>query len=185
MVGEGQNTLIGGLGNDTYVTGVTGGTDTITEALNAGTDTVETAVTLTLGANLENLTLSGTLAINGTGNALANTITGNAGADVFVFSGTLGAGNIDRILSYDRLTDQIEIENAVFARMIDTNLALAASTFTSNLTGLATLATQRIIYETDTGFLWFDQDGTGGVAARHFATVTIGTALAASEFTVI
>ena len=164
---------------------------------------VQISVSYTLGANLENLTLTDTTAINLTGNALAQSITGNAGAnridgkggndtltggagaDVFVFTSALGATNIDRIVGYTAAADQIEIENAVFTGMIDNNVALAASAFTSNLTGLATLATQRIIYETDTGFLWFDQDGTGGVAARHFATVTIGTALAASEFTVI
>ncbi|MTV33375.1 RTX toxin, partial [Rhodoblastus acidophilus] len=77
--GGGSDILIGGLGDDTYVTD---GGDTITEAANAGTDTVQSSVSLTLGANLENLTLTGTAAINGTGNALNNTITGNAAANV-------------------------------------------------------------------------------------------------------
>ena len=80
------NVLTGGAGNDTYVVG-TG--DTVTEAASAGTDTVQSAITWTLGANLENLTLTGTTAINGTGNALDNILTGNSAANVL----TGGAGN--------------------------------------------------------------------------------------------
>ena len=76
----GADTLVGGLGNDTYVTD---GGDTITEAAGAGTDLVlSSATTYTLPANLENLTLTGAAAINGTGNALNNRITGNGAANV-------------------------------------------------------------------------------------------------------
>ncbi|MBX3340380.1 MAG: hypothetical protein KF711_02245 [Nitrospira sp.] len=75
------NTLTGGAGDDTYVVG-TG--DTVVEALNAGLDTVQSTVTWTLGANLENLTLSGAAAINGTGNTLANSLIGNAGNNVLM-----------------------------------------------------------------------------------------------------
>jgi Ca2+-binding RTX toxin-like protein len=61
--GTGADTLIGGLGNDTYFTD---GGDTITEAVKGGIDTVRSFVTLTLGANLENLTLTQSAAIDGT-----------------------------------------------------------------------------------------------------------------------
>jgi len=73
--GTGADEMIGGTGNDTYSVDNVG--DTIEEHLNEGTDTVNVSnlVNFTLGANLENLVLlTGT---NGTGNALANTITGN------------------------------------------------------------------------------------------------------------
>ena len=120
--------------------------------------------------------------LGGVGN---DTLTRGAGTDVFVFSTTLGVTNVDRIVGYDRFTDQIEIENTVFTNMIDTNSVLADAAYTFNLTGTATKGAHRIIYETDTGFLWFDQDGLGGVAAKHFATVAIGTALNAAELTVI
>jgi Ca2+-binding RTX toxin-like protein len=77
--GAGNDTLIGGLGNDTYT--VDSNTDTIIENAGEGTDTVSSSVTFSLSAlvNIENLTLTGTAAINGTGNTANNVITGNSG----------------------------------------------------------------------------------------------------------
>ena len=75
--GVGADTMAGGLGNDTYVVDNAG--DVVTESAGEGTDTVQSSVTYTLGANVENLTLTGSASINGTGNALANIITGNSG----------------------------------------------------------------------------------------------------------
>ena len=82
----GKNTLSGGAGNDYYI--IQTATDVVVENANAGTDTVQTTVTHTLGANIENLVLGGTTAINGTGNALNNTLTGNSAANVL--TGSLG-----------------------------------------------------------------------------------------------
>jgi Ca2+-binding RTX toxin-like protein len=74
------DTLIGGAGNDTY--NVSNPGDVIVEAVGGGTDTVVTTIaSYTLGANLENLTHNGAGSFIGTGNALANVITGGAGAD--------------------------------------------------------------------------------------------------------
>ena len=80
------NVLTGGAGSDTYVVGAG---DTVVEAATEGTDLVQSAVSWTLGANLENLTLTGTEAINGTGNSLNNLLTGNSAANVL----TGGAGH--------------------------------------------------------------------------------------------
>jgi Ca2+-binding RTX toxin-like protein len=85
--GLGNDTMVGGAGNDTYVVDAT--TDVVTELASQGTDTVQSSVSHTLGANVENLTLSGTAAINATGNTLANVLTGNSGNNLL--SG--GAGN--------------------------------------------------------------------------------------------
>ena len=60
--------MAGGAGNDTYIVDNTG--DVVTEAANAGTDLVYSSVTYTLTANVENLTLTGSSNINGTGNTL-------------------------------------------------------------------------------------------------------------------
>ena len=77
--GTGADTLIGSQGDDTYVVDNVG--DVVTENLNEGTDLVQSSVTYTLSANVEMLTLTGTAAINGTGNSLGNTLIGNAGAN--------------------------------------------------------------------------------------------------------
>lgn len=73
--GAGADTLIGGTGNDTYV--VDNLLDTTIEAAGEGIDTVKSNLTWTLSDNLDNLTLTGTAAIDGTGNTLDNVITGN------------------------------------------------------------------------------------------------------------
>ena len=78
--GAGMDTLIGGAGNDTYLVEDLG--DTPTEQENAGTDTVQSTISWTLGANLEKLALTGTASVNGFGNGLANTLTGNEAANM-------------------------------------------------------------------------------------------------------
>jgi Ca2+-binding RTX toxin-like protein len=75
--GTGADTMIGGAGDDTYVIDNTG--DVVTEIDGGGTDTVEASVTYTLAANVEKLTLTGSVEINGTGNADNNTLIGNIG----------------------------------------------------------------------------------------------------------
>jgi Ca2+-binding RTX toxin-like protein len=86
--GAGADTMIGGAGNDTYYVDAT--TDIITELAGEGTDTISTSVTLaTLATNVENLILSGTSALNGTGNVLDNVITGNSAINTL----TGAAGN--------------------------------------------------------------------------------------------
>ena len=78
--GLGADAMAGGGGNDTYIVDNAG--DVVTELAGAGIDTVRSSVTFTLSTNVENLVLTGSSAINGTGNALANTLTGNAAANV-------------------------------------------------------------------------------------------------------
>ncbi|NJO32016.1 MAG: hypothetical protein HC869_01655 [Rhodospirillales bacterium] len=85
--GAGTDSMTGGTGNDTYIVDAT--TDLVVEVSGGGTDTVQSSVTLTLGADVENLTLTGTTAINGTGNGLANRLLGNSGANAL----SAGAGN--------------------------------------------------------------------------------------------
>jgi Ca2+-binding RTX toxin-like protein len=74
----GNDSLAGGTGDDTYVVDAAG--DVVTEAAGAGADTIETSITFDLsskGANVENLVLTGSSSINGTGTTGGNIITGN------------------------------------------------------------------------------------------------------------
>jgi Ca2+-binding RTX toxin-like protein len=96
----GNDTLRGGTGNDTYIIG-TGGTDTLTENANEGTDTVQSSIAHTLATNFENLTLTGTSAINGTGNSAANVLTGNAANNTL--TGNAGADTLDGKAGNDTL----------------------------------------------------------------------------------
>ncbi len=75
--GLGADAMSGGKGDDTYVVDNAG--DTVTELSNGGIDLVKSGVTYVLGANLENLTLTGTANIDATGNGLDNIIQGNSG----------------------------------------------------------------------------------------------------------
>ena len=80
------NLLAGGLGDDTFVVGAD---DTVIELVNEGTDTVQTGSDATLGAHIENLTLTGSASLIGTGNVLDNVL--RADGSISVLAG--GDGN--------------------------------------------------------------------------------------------
>ncbi|KQW54795.1 FG-GAP-like repeat-containing protein [Ensifer sp. Root127] len=90
--GAGGDNMDGGAGNDTYV--VREESDVVTELAGAGTDTVETTLAAyEIGANVENLVYVGSGNFQGTGNSLANTITGGNGDDILD-----GTGGADRLV---------------------------------------------------------------------------------------
>jgi Ca2+-binding RTX toxin-like protein len=201
--GGGADTLIGLGGNDTYYTDVAA-TQAI-EAAGGGTDALYTSVSyvLTAASEVEFLSTNntaGTVAINLTGNELAQTLLGNAGAntlnggagndalygfggaDIFAFTTAPGAGNVDTIADFAAGTDRIALDDAVFAAIGGLG-ALNGNAFFAG--AAAHDADDRIVYNSATGQLFYDADGTGAGAAILFATLQAGTSLAASDFTVI
>jgi Ca2+-binding RTX toxin-like protein len=110
----GADVLKGGLGDDSYV--VDNIADSIVENLNEGTDSVQSSVTYTLAANVENLTLTGTTAINGTGNELANSLVGNSAANSLI--GGLGNDVLNGAAGADTLTGGDGSDSFVFATVV-------------------------------------------------------------------
>ena len=145
--GLGADTLVGGGGDDTYLIDNTG--DLIIEAENSGTDTVQSSISYVLGLNLENLTLSGSDALNGTGNSANNVIKGNAannildgglGADTMVGgdgNDTYIVDNINDVIieSQDAGTDVVQSSVSYFLANNLENLTLTGGSANINGTG--------------------------------------------------
>ncbi|QNM82993.1 VCBS repeat-containing protein [Sphingomonas sabuli] len=87
----GADMMSGGAGNDIYVVENAG--DQVVESAGEGRDIVYSSVSFTLGANVEDLTLSSNGAVSGTGNNLANSMLGNAAANLLS-----GLGGNDEII---------------------------------------------------------------------------------------
>lgn len=114
------------------------------------------------------------------GGAGADTLIGGGGADSFVFADTLGASNVDTLQDFTHGVDRILLENSVLSGLVEG--VLSASAFVANSFGLATDSLDRIIYETDTGRLYYDPDGTGGRGQVLFAVISPGLTISNSDF---
>ncbi|KQV33365.1 MULTISPECIES: calcium-binding protein [unclassified Rhizobium] len=210
--GAGADKLAGGAGNDTYIVDNAG--DVVTEGSNAGTDTVKASVSHTLAANVENLTLTGTSSINGTGNSAANTITGNAstnslkggsGNDYLI--GGAGNDTLEGQAGSDKLHGGTGLDKFVFRQsQVKTAGADHITDFSSsdlvvfdvdsgptgNLAasafrlGTAALdSNDRFIYDTKAHALYYDSDGNGSAAKVLVATFDNGYNLSASDFLLV
>ena len=140
--GTGADGMTGGTGNDTYV--VDDGGDIVAEKLGEGIDTVQSSVGYVLGANLENLTLTGAAHINGTGNELANTIVGNAGDNLL--DGGAGADTMSGGLGNDRyVLDNVgDVASERAGEGSDTVLAAFTYTLGANFENLTLTGTANI-----------------------------------------
>jgi len=198
--GAGADIMYGFGGDDLYVVDNAG--DTIVEGSGGGFDTVFTSISYVLFDDIERLGVNGagtTFAIDLTGNARANEISGNnganviagqggsdvlignGGADTFAFTSSIYAGSIDQVLDFQVGVDKIGLDDGEFA-----GLSLGALAPGAFHTGAAAHdADDRIVYDSATGALWFDADGSGGGAAVQFASLSSGLGLAASDFQVI
>jgi len=208
--GVGADTLIGGLGNDIYIMDNDGDVVTETSNLTTEIDTVKSSKTYTLGANLENLTLTSSAAIDGTGNALDNVLTGNKGANVLNGGGgddtleggigndtlTGGAGHDTFLLkntSKDTITDfsvsddTIQLDNSVFTQLTTTDLTETGVLNSGNfkIGATAVEADDYVIYDSDSGALYYDTNGSDPGGATQIAVLGTGLALTHADFFVI
>jgi Ca2+-binding RTX toxin-like protein len=205
----GADMMWGGRGADTYIVDNVG--DVINESSNPDIDTVISSVSYTLGAYVEGLVLTGSAAINGTGNALENVIggndganmlnggggsdlltgglgvdvlTGGEGADLFYFD-SMGPLHADRITDFSAADDLIVLDSWVFEGLYDLSDdegVLSADAFRTG--SRASDASDRIIYNSGTGELFYDADGTGAIAQLLFARVSSGLSMSAGDFVV-
>ncbi|EXI64206.1 MAG: Cyclolysin [Candidatus Accumulibacter adjunctus] len=84
----GADAMYGGQGNDVYTVDDAG--DSVVEYSADGNDLVNSSVSWTLGDNIEQLTLTGSGAVNATGNELANTLSGRDNGAANVLTGRGG-----------------------------------------------------------------------------------------------
>ena len=187
--GLGADTMSGGKGDNTYFVDDAG--DQVFELAKGGTDTVMSSVSFTLGANVERLTLTGTDAIDGTGNELdnriagnsaANVLTGGAGKDAFIFNTAFGNGNVDTITDFSVADDTVHIDNAWFIG-VGGNGTLSSKAFVFGTA--AADSSDRIIYDDATGALYFDADGSGAGAQVQFAQLDAHLALTNRDFLIV
>lgn len=112
-----------------------------------------------------------------------DTLTGGTGVDTFIFSTALGTTNLDRITDFSVTDDTIWLENTGIFKALTTLGTLSSSSFHTGTA--AGDAADRIIYNSTTGSLSYDVDGSGKKAAIQFATLTTGLALTNADFWVI
>ncbi|SUA44037.1 Iron-regulated protein frpC [Neisseria zoodegmatis] len=193
--GTGTDKLNGGTGNDTYMVDDAG--DVVTEDENEGNaDHVFSSIDYTLGNHLEHLTLIGTTAITGQGNEGNNTIMGNGadntlngmagddriiggagsdtltggeGRDVFVFDTELD-GSVDTITDFKVGEDMIELKATIFDSLTTNTMAEWD---------------QYVKYDSNTGYLTYDKDGSGKGDAIHFATLNANLNIEQNSFQVV
>ncbi len=193
------NALFGQEGNDVYVVAASG--DSVIEFANEGIDRVETALgVFVLRDHVEHLSHTGNVDFTGIGNAEnnvlrsgmgsdflsgldgddiiiggsgADTLLGGNGVDQFRYEG--GEAGFDRILDFVSGTDKIALRSAFFT-------PTGTVDFVSGGSVVATSANSTILYDTNTGIVWYDDDGNGAGAAVAIAQINPGQTFAAGDF---
>jgi VCBS repeat-containing protein len=208
--GMGIDTMRGGAGDDTYIVDNTA--DSLSETGGGGVDTVMASVSRTLGIDFENLTLTGSNAVNGYGSALSNVIIGNSGnnilsggagndtltgglgndtltggadQDYLVFDSEPGIGNIDTVVGFVSGVDKLVLENSVFVGLGSPGALDESMLLIGAGLTEAEDAGDRLIYNTVNGALFYDVDGLNGAAALQIATLTGAPTITYTDFLIL
>ncbi|MEO7223258.1 MAG: calcium-binding protein [Devosia sp.] len=184
----------------------------IVEKAGGGDDTVRSKISFILPAFVQNLVLTGTEATDGTGNEVDNRLTGNfndnrlrgeagndtidgsgghdrlsggQGKDTFEF-GLFGEANADIIRDFNPADDVIALDLDVFLGIGKKAGKIAANQFLTSDTGIAEHTTDRILYNTTDGTLYWDRDGSGtDYGSELFATIQGPRVLSAADFVLV
>ena len=208
--GGGADGLRGGLGNDVLDGGadvdqadysdktasvevaLAGATNAIVEIDGIGEDTIRNIENVTgglggdvlRGDNFANRLSGGNGNDTLAGRGGSDTLVGGEGGDRFDFDSALLSAGIDRIADFNPTDDTIRLENAVFTSLSSLG-QLAETAFRSNTTGLAQDSDDFLIYETDTGKLFYDANGNASGGASQIAVLDKGLVLTNADFIVI
>jgi Ca2+-binding RTX toxin-like protein len=105
--------------------------------------------------------------------------------DQFVMDTALNAlTNVDTITDFNVADDTIVLDHAVFAALTGMG-TLAAAQFVANASGTAKDAGDRIVYEADTGKLFYDANGSSAGGSVQFAQLSTGLSLTNQDFTIV
>jgi Ca2+-binding RTX toxin-like protein len=201
--------LVGGPGDDLY--DVTHQHVLIIEAAGGGDDTVRSTINFYLPNFVQNLTLVGDAAEKAVGNNLDNVLTGNGadnrmrggsgndtidggagndrleggnGNDLFLFT-SFGDDTADSVQDFRAADDTIALDHTVFLAIKDAG-KLTSAQFLANASGLAERSTDRIVYNTTDGELYWDRDGSGtAYDPQHFATLDYIQTIKADDFLMV
>jgi Ca2+-binding RTX toxin-like protein len=206
--GKGAPDLLRGLSGDDVYRVFNAGDVIVESAAQGDADKVVSAVSYALGAGVHVETLqtnsgTATVAIDLTGNEIAQEIIGNAGAnrleggggadtlrglsgaDTFVFATKLGGGNIDNMPDFRPSADTIALDDAIFSAFAGRSGTILPGHLRINATGLAQDASDHIIYDFNDGKLFYDADGMGGASGFRFGTVGIALDITKADFVVV
>jgi Ca2+-binding RTX toxin-like protein len=203
--GGGADLMAGGAGLDTYI--VDNVRDRVVETSAGGAgDQVFSSVSHTLANHVEKLFALGSGSISLSGNSAGNTIVGGAGKnkidggygkdvltggkgrDTFIFNDKLSkTKNLDKITDFSVKDDTVWLDNKVFKEIgkgsVSKPKKLDSDYFT--IGAKAKDADDYIIYNKNTGYLYYDKDGSGDAGAVAFAQLKKGLNLKFDDFYVV
>ncbi len=189
---DGNDTIVGGAGDDTLGGGdpfgdevdtgddhVSGGGGNDSLSGDAGSDTLLGALgddQLRGGADGDELS-------GGEGN---DTLHGDGGADRLIFDVTPGAANSDGIVGFETGSDVIVLDGLHMSSLgASGEFAAGDARFSANSAGTAQDGSDRVVYDTSTGELWYDADGNGVEARQLIATLENAPALTAADIEIV
>jgi Ca2+-binding RTX toxin-like protein len=190
--GTADRVLFNGLGNQTYL--LAANVENLTllgSAASRGTGNV--LANTIVGNAAANVIIGGggnDVLLGGAGNDVLNgglgkdKLTGGADADAFDFTLAPTTSNRDTIAGYNIAQDTIRLDNAVFTHLGGVG-TLSGAKFWKSAAGLAHDANDRVIYETDTGKLFYDGNGSAAGGRVQIAVLSNHAAITHSDIFVI